>query len=193
MQFKVGDKQFDGFCLVDKDGNPLTVGNPIPTSQNSSFADAIFREIAFTVHSFSVAAGGAGTYAKAQIFNPVDSGKKIYVVRASTWQASGNITYQSSVTTNPFSDDIGTQIQKLCAGGRVEPVAQLRKKNTETNLSALYTSKNGHSSTASNGSSVLDQQITLLPGQGLNIECNTANTAFNGIISWSEIPNELNI
>lgn len=136
-----GFKQFFLAKLVDKDGQPLTVGNPIPTSQNSSFADAIFREIAFTCHSFSVAAGGAGTYAKAQIFNPVDSGKKIYVVRASTWQASGNITYQSSVTTNPFSDDIGTQIQKLCAGGRVEPVAQLRKKYRDKSLGFIHEQK----------------------------------------------------
>ncbi len=187
MQFKVNDKSFDGACLLDKDGNPIDNVNSIPTSQRSSTLDNTIDERYFGVVSFSVGAGGAGNYSKAQIFNPVGSGKKIIVARCATWHASGSVTYQASITQTQFTDDIGTSTQKMCAGGSIEPTALIKKKNTDTTLSTVWTSKNSHSTTASNGGSVVDSQIVLKEGYGLNFECNTANTAFSGNLFWIEI------
>ena len=195
MQFKVNNKSFDGFCLVDMNGNPVNETNPIITTSSpgtTALALVLTQHSVFLSHGIAVVPGGVGKSSRLQLFNPIGSGKTLVVYNINTWHATGTVQYQVGLLNQELSaaENTSAAKQNVYCGSDVSAVAQFREKTDAATLLTDILSRSSHASTAPNGTSIFPAlQPVIGEGCGLVIEAITQNVGFNTLLVWGEISN----
>jgi hypothetical protein len=127
------------------------------------------------------AGGGASTYAYVQLWNPVGSGVSLYVQNVGAGGASwlgvaGTTTQAATLSGNGVSKNLS----KGAAAGQVRYSTLAALGNDNTWLGVV-----GNAGT-NEAPFPLNDLIIVPPGYGLNIICNTTNTAMNAGFEWYE-------
>ena len=140
------------------------------TGANVTLADAAF------IGGTAQPASGGSNLSQVQLFNPSDSGTRLFVFRVRVRSVGGTIVYSD---TTPLATLTTDATNKLVTASASAPNAEIRRGTATV-------PKGGSKQEGITEIIQTDIPIVIDPGTGLNVEGATANQECGALFEWVE-------
>lgn len=183
-----GFKQFLLAKLVDKDSNPISRDNPLPTKLTAFTSSSQANYDGVMYSAYTIVSAVSGKYSAAQLHNPTGSGKTMLVYSCAAYAIStAGLVYRSHPSSALATVVSGITNNKKGAGNSV---AILSKENLNAVSDTTYPPINMTAITPP-GTGLLygGAFYTIMEGESLQFTHSVANCGMGIVFVYAEIPN----